>query len=281
MNIQTLVSYVDVKTYKGIATIEDADDARLRSLCQRASALWGRATRRTFLPEQATLYHDYANADRLWLRRELLALTALTNGDGATLVENTDIALMPLQGPPYRWIDVLTNGGNNFSYSGTPQRALQVAGVWGWHDDYANAWVSSADALAAAVTSTTATTLTVANASGADALGVAPRFKPDMLIKVDTEYCWITATVSGVLTVIRGVNGTTAATHLISAPISTYQVPYDVQLAVMRWAAYLYDQKDTGVYETSVIPDMGVVTVPQGIPKDVARVIPLFIDRSR
>lgn len=45
--------------------------------------------------------------------------------------------------------------------------------------------------------------------------------------------------------------------------------PEDVIQACVRWAAYLYAQKDAQVFDVTAQPDAGVITVPQGIPKDV------------
>ena len=47
------------------------------------------------------------------------------------------------------------------------------------------------------------------------------------------------------------------------------EIPDDVQRAIIRWASYLYHQKDSGVYDVSVFPESGVITTPQGIPRDV------------
>ena len=46
-------------------------------------------------------------------------------------------------------------------------------------------------------------------------------------------------------------------------------VPEDVQRAIIRWASYLYHQKDAGVFDVTVFPESGVITTPQGIPRDV------------
>lgn len=45
--------------------------------------------------------------------------------------------------------------------------------------------------------------------------------------------------------------------------------PDDISHACIRLAAYFYKQKDAGVYDTTAIPDAGVIQVPQGIPQDV------------
>ncbi len=43
----------------------------------------------------------------------------------------------------------------------------------------------------------------------------------------------------------------------------------DIIHATIRLTAYYYRQKDTTVFETTVFPEAGVITVPTGIPKDV------------
>lgn len=45
--------------------------------------------------------------------------------------------------------------------------------------------------------------------------------------------------------------------------------PNDVLDATIRLASYLYRQKDAQVFDTTVIPEAGVITVPAGIPPDV------------
>ena len=45
--------------------------------------------------------------------------------------------------------------------------------------------------------------------------------------------------------------------------------PDNIKQACIRFAAYMYHQKDSGVYDVSVFPESGVITTPQGIPRDV------------
>jgi hypothetical protein len=61
--------------------------------------------------------------------------------------------------------------------------------------------------LSAAIASTGATSCSVATADGA-------RINPEMILKIDDEYVWVTANDgAGALTITRGFAGTTAATH--------------------------------------------------------------------
>lgn len=45
--------------------------------------------------------------------------------------------------------------------------------------------------------------------------------------------------------------------------------PDDIVHACTRLAGYFYKQKDAGVFDTTAIPDAGIIQVPQGLPQDV------------
>ena len=53
--------------------------------------------------------------------------------------------------------------------------------------------------------------------------------------------------------------------------------PADITQACARWAAYMYRQKDAQVFDTVAIPDAGVITVPQGIPRDVQLLLDPYV----
>ena len=45
--------------------------------------------------------------------------------------------------------------------------------------------------------------------------------------------------------------------------------PADVVQACVRWAGHMYRSKDAAIYDTVAAPEQGIITVPQGMPKDV------------
>jgi len=49
--------------------------------------------------------------------------------------------------------------------------------------------------------------------------------------------------------------------------------PDDIVHATIRLAGYFYKQKDAGVFDTTAIPDAGIIQVPQGIPRDVQLIL--------
>lgn len=49
--------------------------------------------------------------------------------------------------------------------------------------------------------------------------------------------------------------------------------PDDVVQACLQWASYLYRAKDAQVMDTQLLPEQGIMTVPQGIPKGVTELL--------
>jgi hypothetical protein len=45
--------------------------------------------------------------------------------------------------------------------------------------------------------------------------------------------------------------------------------PADIVQATLRLAAFFYRQKDAQVFDTVASPELGVITVPKGIPVDI------------
>ena len=49
--------------------------------------------------------------------------------------------------------------------------------------------------------------------------------------------------------------------------------PHDIAHAAVRMVAYYYAQKDAQVFDVTAVPEAGVITVPQGMPRDVERIL--------
>lgn len=188
------------------------------------------------------------------LDRWLLAATTVTSYSGtnrATSVALTegltnDYLLEPYQsndlGARYWRLKLSTEATSAFNVG---QQTITIAGVWGWTRDTA----PTTTTLSAAVTSTTATTVAVT--SGAV-------FSPGNTIIVDAEQAYVRSISSNDLTVIRGVNGTTAATHDNASAVARYEYPSDVVSVCSDVARVLYRDRDLGVTETLGSGEAGV-----------------------
>lgn len=53
----------------------------------------------------------------------------------------------------------------------------------------------------------------------------------------------------------------------------TSDPPDDIVHACIRWAAYLYRQKDSQVFDVTAVPEQGVITIPKGVPADVKQLL--------
>jgi hypothetical protein len=228
----------------GLATSETTDDPRLIAALQAAAFQVERAAGRRFAPRKAALQHTITRPTELLLDDDLLELTTLANGDGTTVPLN-NVILLPDDAPAGA---LLLIAGSSFIWTQTPVQAATVTGIWGWHDRWASAWRDSSDTVQNNPLSSSATSITVADTDGTDIAGEPPRFQVGHLLKIESEYLRVLAvnTATNVLTVLRGVNGTTAASHILNTPIYTYQPSPDIAAIALTRAAQLYRQPDNG-----------------------------------
>lgn len=56
--------------------------------------------------------------------------------------------------------------------------------------------------------------------------------------------------------------------------------PDDIVHACIRLATYYLRQKDAGVFDTTAIPDAGIIQVPQGMPRDVKLILDPYVRRN-
>jgi hypothetical protein len=55
------------------------------------------------------------------------------------------------------------------------------------------------------------------------------------------------------------------------------EAPDDIVQACARWAAYMYRQRDSQVFDVTAIPDAGVIQIPKGIPADVKMLLEPYV----
>jgi hypothetical protein len=150
------------------------------------------------------------------------ASTVLTEGYA------NDFFLMPYNVSP-KSIFKLNEDTSNTLDAG--QQTLSILGSWGYTSDTLS--VTTADAIG----STTATSVSVTSATD---LG------PAQVVLVDSEQLYITAISGNTLTVQRGVNGTTAATHSGGAGLTRYDYPELVVQACLDIAKLTFRNRDLG-----------------------------------
>lgn len=256
----------------GTNTTEDAKLLRhLRNISARVDRL-KQSRRPFFLPylESRSWRVDRNNVNYydnlLTFPDPLLALTAVDVA-GTTLTVGTTVEAWPPLDSPYRQLRIIGFDSVWYTYytdDGEPPM-VTIAGQWGFHRDYAHAWVLADTVENAAGIDADDTSITVNDADGTDGYGFAPRFSAGAFIKVGSEYMWVTATdtATNALTVIRGVHGSTAAVHAKEDAIYGWQVEDDIRRVVARQAAFMYARM--GAFESSSVTDIGVINYPSDL----------------
>lgn len=203
------------------SALESAETARNNVQVDRAIEASSRALEgpgllnRRFYPELATRSFDWPDVSgslswQLWLgQHELISATSITSG-GVALAAGTYLLEPVNTGPPYDRIEIDLSQGSAFSSGSTFQRAIAVLGLWGHRND-----TEPAGALAAAISSTTATTITVTDGSMPTGVGVGH------LITIDSERLIVTGKSMADSGQTLGGSGLTASTAGVSVAVTT------------------------------------------------------------
>ncbi len=209
------------------------------------------------------------NGIRLMLPGPLLAASALANG--VTALAGNDYQLVALEPTrptmPYAAVRLISTVWAADSLT-TPNAT--ITGTWGYHADYANAWLTSGDTVRDNPLTSGATSLTVADADGADAYGETPRFSPGQVVKIESEWLEVLAVnpTTNVLTVKRGINGSTAAAHVQGTAISVWEADPAAVRAITRWVALMLDRR--GAFDKLSLQGLTALEFPSDLPDDVA-----------
>ena len=115
--------------------------------------------------------------------------------------------------------------------------------------------------------SATDTTLTVTDGS---------KFAVGQTILIGSEQLYITAISTNDLTVVRGVNGTTPASHAHNSDISIYRYSRPVVEACLMQTFRLWKRKDSGFASTVGLPQTGVFGVFRGLDPDVKQLLSAY-----
>ena len=135
------------------------------------------------------------------------------------------------------------------------RRTVQIAGQWGWWSHLKRA-TETANAIADATT----TSVTVSTRADVEA---------GHTVLIDSEQVFVRSYSGNVLTVVRGVNGTTAASHSGGATVDIYEYPDVIVEATIIQAARLWRRKDSAFSGVIGMPETGRAKTVGGLDEDV------------
>lgn len=211
-------------------------DLTLGRAIEEVSREFESETGRSFVARLGTRYlrrHPRACQDELALEDDLATISGVTvdyDGDGTyelTLVENTDYFVEradDLESNTPVVLLRLNPNGTQLSAWPTASRAVKIVGLWGYSYERQDTGLNTDEELDASETEITCGAL-------ADTLV----FPGDVAV-IDSEQFDVTAVLGNKLTVTRGINGTTAATHTTGADIYIRRYPRDIEEVVRERA---------------------------------------------
>lgn len=218
-------------------------DAVLTQTAEEVSREFEAETRRQFVAHYGIRYlqrHPRGCPTELVIFDDLASISALAvddDGDGdyeLTLVENTDYFVERENdldpNTPIVLLRLNPDAATVQLYSWPERyRAIKITGLWGYSYELEDTTLDTNEALDASETDVTVSAT------------AASLIYPGDTIVVDSEQMAVTAVSTVTLTVVRGINGTTAATHLTALSVYVRRYPRDVERAVsertvgLRW----------------------------------------------
>lgn len=212
--------------------------------------------------------------------RPLLSITTLVNGDGTT-VANTNYDLLPLFHYPKERVR-LKQGNYWLSPAGITmalvpaeyaEDAIAITGEYGYVPDYpTKCWSRSTAKVGANMTDTTGTSLTVDTVGQLDVGNV---------IRVGTEQMRVAGPVAStatatVLTVERGYNGSTAATHTTGDGIDVFQMDLEIELAAKEFVLGVFHARTAPGSSAKSAPGFGSVSLADMPDKVREKLVPPY-----
>lgn len=269
MNLRAYATLAQLRRRENVAAANITDNGRYLEKLRAATNSIENATHRVFQPEQATKRFDYLKSDMVFLKGEdLLSVSAMAHsitvsGDSTAL----NVASVVAFDQGYVELDPTVD---SLGFVTVRRNAVSVTGVWGYHDDYSgSAWHGSGVLTNEALDTSEAEITTLTN-TGYDAWYQAPALSEGQLIRIDSEWMQVIAINSATsIQVVRGANGTTAATHSTAAAIEVYEAIPEIQQLCVTWAALLVG-RDESTLGKKYISDLGV-EVPTGLPPEMVQ----------
>lgn len=248
-------AYVTVDTIKSASALDilgTGDDTRLRRIIEGTSRQIDSYSNRRFFQlsvarifdsegGQSLLIPDLVSIDSNGVKtddnKDRTFETTWAVSDYLTEPANADPTGGHDAARPYTRLIVDTDSGSKTDW---PQgrRTVQVAGAWGFWRRLRTATEVTNELLDASETGVDVDSRTDVEAGHT--------------ILMDSEQMYVESYSANTLTVVRGVNGTTAASHSTSAIISIFLYPAPVVEAALIQSARLWKRKDTAFVSGTV-----------------------------
>ena len=266
---RSYVNIEDIKSSLGITV--STDDILLRKIAEAGTTLIERWTDRRFHVEHAT--RNFSGANRLWMTDLLSVSTIKLDEDADASFEATlttsDYILFPLNVFPKTYIET-TEHGNYGGFATGTKKGVEIVGEWGYGDgESASSYIKESTTTASF--GATATTINM----------VSSNLAAGQTWLVDNEQMYVKFITASIARVERGMNGTSATSHVASSDISVYQYPGDIWQACLNLAVEEYQNRAKKGLTSEGIGDYRY-TIDKGAVKSILEdSVPDFYRRLR
>jgi len=255
----TLAEYKDYVTARGQTPNTDAtDDTLVESLLESASRYIDDETGRVFYPYIQARYFDVPQDRELPLDEDLLEVITLTNGDSATM-SASEYHLVPKNIYPAYGLKITDISSYMWQSNaqGSLENAVSVLAIWGYRQKYNVSGWKAGGALGAAISTTSGTSATMT---------VGHTLLTGQTWRIGNEILTGSAS-SDALTIERGFNGSTAATHDNGTTVYYWQPETGAKNAVLEIANSAYHRRfGRSTSDSVTVTAAGVVISPRDVP---------------
>jgi hypothetical protein len=294
MLIMYYATLYQVKRYTGNLD-NTTEDARFVDFLRWSTGLIEGYKARRYDVRLATIPHDapitvrssFGVFDRSYVRSssqrqlivvdDLLEMVEFLNGDGVEITSD-EFMLEPFDRTPYSVLTLRSGTTWSPDDNGDIKGALSLKAFWGYHSNYANAFIDSLDTVLDNPLTANATQIHVDDVNGATEDLDTPRFQAGQLLRIGDELMLLLAAeaVQGnndTLTVKRAYNGSVRAQHSQGASIKIFRPEETIVQACQRLVKWRYAQKDSDAFDRTYVAGTGVVSTPASLPADVRDVL--------
>lgn len=278
----------DLRAYFSYTSTEaTADNETLREYLTQASRDIDRYTRKKFYPHVRDLTFDHpADSRTVCTGMFFLEVLSLSANSGSQVIPDSIIRTKCGDNwnlSPYDRFFLADDSGSLFQWSGTTDQSVQGKFLLGFRSDYqldAEAWVDSGasltDDLAAA-----ASVMVSGASNGPNEFGISPRIRADQIIKLGAgasqEILFVQDTgwggTAASTRVVRGRNGTTAASHASGTQIFVWNPEPEIRMATLRLARWHYEVRSNPTGQRHFFPQFGGFELADAWPKDIRQAL--------
>lgn len=264
------VTLAEYKTWPDIESVDVVDDSVIEKIIKSSCRYIETKTWRTFYPRIKNRLYDAQPGNDLRFDDDLLEVLSFTNGD-ASVITTADYVLDPANEYP-KWRLKLKDTSSLIwlpvTATNSYEQCLGMSAIWGYHYQYDQRAWELVGTLGAAIATTAVLTATLTAGHTAET---------GQIWRIDNELLNGNVAANVMTFQKRGDNGSTAATHLINAPVYAWSVQDDIKEAAIMLVSNLEKRRAGETISSETIATAaGVLITPRDVPAFVSDVISTY-----